>query len=217
MSLVGVDGFRLSKKTIKLEQSKTAEQKKKDDLKVIIPAKSLLEFAKIIADEADAKDVVSIYHLKDKNQVLLRVCDVTLSSRLLEGEFPDYQQIIPSEKNTSFVITKENLDKSVKIATIFARNVIGNKTIFKVDVDKKKLELSAKVQDIGNNESQAVLEEVEGEDYETAFNAKFLNDMLNAISGKTIIFESNGITAPGVFKDSKDKDYLHIIMPMRIE
>lgn len=211
VSLVGVDGFRLSKKTLKLEVEGKA------DVKVVIPAKALLETAKICQEEAGEKDQVEIYFLPERNQVLFKVNDVTLSSRLLEGEFPDYKQIIPVEKNFAFSIAKEKLSKTVKIATIFSRNVIGNKTFFNVNASDKLLTLSAKVQDIGNNESKAELDEVEGENFETAFNGKFLSDFLASVEGDVVSFEANGVTAPGVFKDSGDSDYLHIIMPMRIE
>lgn len=211
VSLVGVDGFRLSKKVVKLEEEG------KDDYKMVIPAKSLLELAKIIHEEASEKDNLQIFWLKEKNQVLFKINEVTLSSRLLEGEFPDYKNIIPVEKSFGFSIPKERFAKSVKIATIFSRNVIGNKTFFNINTTDKVLTLSAKVQDIGNNESKTELAEVEGDNFETAFNGKFLNDFLGAISGDTILFESNGITAPGVFKDNGDEDFLHIIMPMRIE
>lgn len=217
VSLVGVDGFRLSKKILKLEEDTQVSAEDKEDKKMVIPAKSLLELAKIIHEEAGEKDNVQMFLLKDKNQVLFKVNDVILSSRLLEGEFPDYKNIIPVEKNFSFSITKEKFSKSVKIATIFSRNVIGNKTFFNINAEEKLLTLSAKVQDIGNNESKAEVDEVEGENFETAFNGKFLNDFLGAISGDTVVFESNGITAPGVFKDSGDEEFLHIIMPMRIE
>jgi DNA polymerase-3 subunit beta len=211
LSLVGVDGFRLAKKMVALSKAPGRE------VEVTVPARSLLELSKIISDEATEKDEVEIHLLSDKNQVLFTVGDVTLSSRLLEGEYPDYKQIIPTESNFGFSATKQTLSKSVKIATIFSRNVIGNKTFFKINPDEKALVLSAKVEDMGNNESQAELIETTGESFETAFNGKFLSDMLSSMQGDTISFEANGITAPGVFKDSEDEDYLHIIMPMRIE
>lgn len=210
-SLVGVDGFRLSKKTLKLEKGST------DDIKVVIPAKALMELAKIIGDVTTETDTLNIFLLKDKNQVLFKVNEINFSSRLLEGEFPDYKNIIPSESKFGFSVNKSELTDTIKIATIFARNVMGYKTFFKVLAEEKKLALSAKVQDMGNNESQLDLSEVEGENYETAYNAKFLNDMVNAMTGDVIKFEANGITAPGVFKDPTDENFLHIIMPMRIE
>jgi DNA polymerase-3 subunit beta len=210
-SLVGLDGFRLSKRTLKLEKGS------KDDLKVVIPARSLVELAKIIGDISSEKDNVNVFYLKDKNQIIFKVNEVVFSTRLLEGEFPDYRNIIPSEVQSTFMVNKEQFLDAIKIASIFARNVLGNKTFFRIESQANKLSLAAKVTDMGNNESSIDISKVEGEDYETAYNAKFLMDMVNSIQGEEIKFESNGITAPGVFKDATDEEYLHIIMPMRIE
>jgi DNA polymerase-3 subunit beta len=211
-SLVGVDGFRLSKKTMKLEKGLP------EDMSAIIPAKSLQELAKIVEDIADNKDNVNIFFLKDKNQVLFKVNEVVFSTRLLEGEYPDYKQIIPTESQYSFTMSGKDFADTVRIATIFARNILGNKTFFKVHSEEKKLSLAAKVSDMGNNESQIDIKEFEGDgDYETAYNAKFLADMVASIHSEDIRFESGGMTAPGVFKDLDDENYIHIIMPMRIE
>jgi len=211
LSLVGIDGFRLSKKIIRLEKGPIT------DLKIIIPSKSLLDLAKIITDLADDKDTVNIFLLKEKNQIIFKLKEITLSSRLLEGEFPDYKQIIPTEKVVNISINKAPFSNCVKIVNIFARNVLGNKTFFSILADSKKLQLSTKVMDMGNNETQAELNTITGENYETAYNAKYLTEMLNSISGDVVSFESNGTKAPGVFKDSADENYLHVIMPMRME
>jgi DNA polymerase-3 subunit beta len=77
--------------------------------------------------------------------------------------------------------------------------------------------LSAQVADVGENESVVEVHETEGDELKTAFNTKFLMDMINSMDGDEVLFESNGITAPGVFKDKDDKDFLHIIMPMRLD
>ena len=136
---------------------------------------------------------------------------------MIEGEFPNYSQIIPNTKNVSFQVLKEELSNTVKIAGIFARNVIGNKARFKFDPEKKTLELFANVVDVGNNESKVTISKPEGDKLETAYNMKFLQDMINVINGDEILYESEGITSPGVFKDKDDPDFLHIIMPMRLD
>jgi DNA polymerase-3 subunit beta len=210
VSLVGVDGFRLSKRTIDVVKPAT------DDLNLVIPAKSLLELAKIISGIVDDDDNVNIFLLKDKNQVLFKVNEVELSSRLLEGDFPEYQQIIPSEKVLELKIDKKELEDSVKIINIFARNIIGNKVFYKVKADEKLIDLSTRVADVGNSQSSAEVKEIDGDDYETAYNARYLLEMINSMDGDDITFETNGVASPGVFKDSQDEDYLHIVMPMRM-
>lgn len=210
-ALVGVDGFRLSKKNLKPEKISA------DELKIVIPAKALLELAKLISDSADAKDTVNIFWLQNKNQVLFKFNEISMTTRVLEGEFPAYQQIIPSEYSVKAKAKAADMAAGIKIASIFARSVIGNKAFFKIDAEHHQLEISANVVDMGNNESKITLAEFEGNDFETAFNAKFLYDMISAVTGEEVIFESNGVSAPGVFRDSDDDSFLHVIMPMRLE
>lgn len=212
LSLVGVDGFRLSKVDLNIEEKLTEE------FKEIIPAKSLQEVERIIRDvTSDKEDKVEIYMLGDKNQILFKVKHIEISSLLIEGEFPDYNQIIPKEKKNSFSILKSDLLNSTKVIMIFARNIIGYKTKFSLQATDRKLQLSTNVIDVGNNESAVDITNIEGESIETAYNCKFLIDMIGSMKGDEIIYETNGVTAPGVFRDKSDETYLHIIMPMRID
>ncbi len=211
LKMVGVDGFRLSKVELKLDS------KPKTEIKEIVPSKSLQEVERIIRDVATEEDVVEVYMLGDKNQILFKVGDVELSTRLIDGEFPDYNKIIPSEKSNSFNVLHNEMQNAVKIIMIFAKNIIGYKTKFRIDPTEKKMTLTANVVDIGNNESTVDVVKIEGESMETAYNAKFLMDMLNSMKGEEIVYETNGVTAPGVFRDKSDDSYLHIVMPMKID
>lgn len=212
LTLVGVDGFRLSKKEMDLEK-----EIKQDEFKEIIPAKSLIEVEKIIRDVCDDKSIVKVYYLGAKNQLLFKIEEIELSTRLIEGEFPDYEKIIPKDSRVKFDVDREELANTIKIVSIFAKNVTGNKTIFALDAETQKLSLSASVVDVGKNKSQLSVNELLGDDLETAYNIRFLTDMTNAIKSTTIHFESNGSVAPGVFLNPEDKDFIHIIMPMRLD
>lgn len=211
LSMVGVDGFRLSKKTLTIKRTSSSE------FSYIVPGRALQELARISQDLCDDEDVTEVYLLGEKNQMLFKVKDVGLSTRLIEGEFPDYKQIIPKESKFKFAVDKESFANSAKIVGIFARSAVGNKSVFDYNPSKNSLKLSAQVADVGENESSIEVHEVEGDSMKTAFNTRFLSDMVNAIEGEEILFESNGVTAPGVFRDKDDKDFLHIIMPMRID
>lgn len=211
LSMVGVDGFRLSKKVEKIKRTK------KKDFKHIVPSKALNEVARISQDQCEEDDDVEAYLLKDKNQLIFKVKDVEVSTRLIEGEFPEYQQIMPKESKFSFAVDKEALAQTVKVVSIFARAAVGNKAVFEFMPSKNSLKLSAQVADVGENESTVEVHDVQGDKLKTAFNTKFLTDTINAIEGEEILFETNGVTAPGVFKDKEDKDLLHIIMPMRLD
>ena len=211
LNLVGVDGFRLAQMVIILPKQL------KKEIKQIVPAKALIELARITDDQCDKDDKVEIYIQEDKNQMLFKVKDSLLSTRLIEGEFPDYKQIIPSEGKFKFKVEKSSLAQTVKVVSIFARSAIGNKSIFEINPEKNELKFSAQVADVGENESTVEIHDIAGDQLKTAYNTKFLSDMLATIDGDEILFETNGVTAPGVFKDIDDKNFLHIIMPMRID
>ena len=149
--------------------------------------------------------------------MLFQIEDLSLSTRLIEGEYPDYKQIIPTESKVTFSVDKESLSQTVKIAGIFARGAVGNKAVFEFIPEKNSLKFSAQVADVGENESKVEIFDLQGDKLKTAFNTRFLSDMINIIKGDEIHFESNGVTAPGVFKDKEDKNFIHIIMPMRID
>ena len=211
LSMVGVDGFRLSKKVIGIKRSGSKE------FSHIVPARALQELSRISHEEGEDDDITEVYLLGEKNQMIFKVEGSELSTRLIEGEFPDYKQIIPKEIKYGFSVEKEAFAKTVKIVSIFARAAVGNKSVFELIPQKNTLKLSAQVADVGENESSIEVHDVKGDGIKTAYNTKFLSDMVNAIEGEEITFETNGVTAPGVFKDKEDKDFLHIIMPMRLD
>lgn len=210
LTLVTVDGFRLSKKQLKLSTSAA------EDIKEIVPARSMMEVEKLIADSDDKEDV-EIYLLGAKNLLLFKIGDVEFSTRLIEGEFPNYEQILPKENILSATLEKKEVEAMIKVAGIFARNIVGNKAKFAIDAKQKRLTVSTKVADLGGNDSSIDIKELEGNDFETGFNVKFLSDMVSSMVSDEIIFESNGPTAPGLFRDPKDSEYMHVIMPMRLE
>lgn len=212
LMVVAVDGFRLSKKELVLEKEIVGGK-----MEEIIPAKAISEVEKLIKDTCDKKDMVQIFLLGGKNQMLFKVGDVELSTRLIEGKFPNFEDILPSEKQLQARINKKEFSDMLRVVSIFARNVVGNKTKFAIDSDSSTLNLSTKVVDVGNNDSSINLKDLEGSDFETAFNVKFLSDMIGTIESEEFFFETNGPMAPGVFIDPKDKNYVHIVMPMRVE
>jgi DNA polymerase-3 subunit beta len=211
LSMVGVDGFRLSKKVVDIKRSG------KEKFEHIVPARALDEVARIALDLGEDDEDIEIYLLGEKNQMLFKLDEVEVSTRLIEGEFPEYKQIMPKESKFKFKVDKDSLAQTVKVVNIFARSAVGNKAIFEFTPSKNSLKLSAQVADVGENESTVEVHDVEGDVLKTGYNVGFLNDMIGAVEGSEIQFETNGVTAPGVFKDSEDKDFLHIIMPMRLD
>lgn len=215
LTLIAVDGFRLSRQILELDKS----VKEKTDL--LIPAKAMQELSRIISDTSDEgskkkNDVVEMYVLKDKNQAAFRYKEVDLVSRLIDGQFPEYKQIIPTGYQTKVEMDTDQLQNAVRIVNIFARSTIGNKAIMEFNPDNSTVKVSASLAEVGQNESSFEAK-IEGEPLAIGFSGKFLTDMLSSIDGETMIFEGSNPTAPGVFKSKGDDNFLHIIMPMRID
>jgi DNA polymerase-3 subunit beta len=214
LKMIAVDGFRLSRKLIKLEQS--VEKK----LDLLVPAKALQELARVISDLADEEEKksserVEVYMLENKNQVIFRYREVDLVSRLIDGKFPEYKQIIPTGFKTNTKMSRDDFQNAVRIVNIFARNVIGNKAIVEFNPEVNEVKVSASLAEIGENES-SFNSDVDGEKLKIGFSSKFLTDMISSIDGDVIVFEGSSPTAPGAFKSVEDDTFLHIIMPMRL-
>lgn len=205
LKLVSTDGFRLSEVKLKSEVET-------EDLKIIIPKTVLYELTKI---SGSSEDIILSYE-KDTNQILFTMGDTTLSSRVIEGEFPDYEKIIPSSSIGTIFVDKRELEKSIKLASVFARD---SGKIVKFKVFDNKLIVSAESSSSGNQEMEL---EVRNEDTGTElaevnimFNFSFIEDILKVIVDDEvkIIFAADNKASK--FLDSKSSNYLHIIMPIK--
>ncbi|MDP3954909.1 MAG: DNA polymerase III subunit beta [bacterium] len=208
VTLVATDGYRLS-----LKSAVAIEDKLEEDL--LIPAKTLLEVSKIAQEKGEENKEIKIAQTEEKSQVVFSLKDIEFSSRLLEGEFPDFDKIIPKTSTTKAEFDKEEFLRAVKIASIFAREQ-ANIVKLKIDPQAGKMKITAETPQVGANESEIVAK-IEGEEMEIAFNCRFLLDFLAAVKEEVIILEANGSLAPGLFKVKGDDTYLHIIMPVRTQ
>lgn len=211
VSLVATDGYRLSLKNVLVKENKLKKN-------LLIPAKALLEISKMAQEKNEKEEKeVKIGLTPEKSQVIFLLPDIELSSRLLEGEFPEFEKIIPKNSSTRVEIDKEEFLKAVRITSIFAREQAN---IIKLKVDptanEGKITISAENPQLGGNESE-VSAKTEGEKLEIAFNYRFLLDLLSCPLGEEIVFEANGSLSPGVFKIKGDDSFLHVIMPVRIQ
>jgi DNA polymerase-3 subunit beta len=200
LSLVATDGYRLSVSCV--------EGKYQNDVKkLIIPKFIFSEIPRIAAGE----NINFSFDTKN-NLVLFETKDAILSSRVIEGEYPDFQKIIPTSFRTKVLIDKDDFLRLIKLSSVFARDS-GN--VIKISIKSNLLDIFAESQNSGSQRSSAEVK-VEGDDIEIAFNYKFLEDFLNSVSGETVSLELNDSSSPVVFKDTSDKNYLHLIMPVKI-
>lgn len=205
ISLVATDGFRLS---LAQESYKSGTS----DQQILLPAKTLEELVKITQDFAkDKNDAVAVSLLQDQNQLVFRFGPIDFSCRLLEGQFPDYQKVIPSELHTKVAVDREDLLSAARLASVFSRDGLS---VIKVDVTAEGLVLASDAKEIGNDVIR-IPAEVEGEGGEIAFNPRFLLEFLQTMGSQTIQFEMSGPLSPALFRTDDAKDFLHVIMPVR--
>jgi DNA polymerase III subunit beta len=201
--LAATDSFRLAERRMKLPKGTKAE------LSVIVPSRTIQELIRILGD---SKGEVAMY-LAD-NQVMFRLENIELISRVIEGQFPNYQQIIPETEETSATLDTAEFTRITKMANLFARENGGG---VRIEVQAEgEIRIMSSASQVGENTSSAECE-VAGDDGETALNAKFLTDALATVSTKTVSFSMSGKLSPCVIRPEGDDahEYLHIIMPLR--
>jgi DNA polymerase-3 subunit beta len=209
VNFVGTDGLRLSRQIVELETGSEEEKS------LLVPTKALQELAHIITEIAEEDSPVEMYLIKDRNQVLFRVGDVDLTSRLIDGEFPEYRPIIPTGFNTRCKVNRTEFLDSLKVTNIIARSVLGNKIIMEINSKENSITMSASQSDVGSNKS-TFEGDIEGEDLKIAFSSRLLSDILNHLQSEDIVFECSEPVKPGVFKVEDDENFVHLVMPMML-
>ncbi len=207
ITMAAADPYRLSVRTAPLLSKVDAK------LEVIIPARSLQEVQRIIDD---SEDPVEIFITPNGSQVIFHTTEADLVSRVIEGQFPNYRQVIPSGKAaTKIIAQREELLQATRLASLFARDS-ANMLRFQVDTSAQPpLIISANAAEVGDNTAK-VDATVDGQNTTIAFNSRFISDALGSLTAPEITLELGGPLAPGVVKIVGDETYLHVVMPPRI-
>ena len=202
--LVATDGFRLSQKKISIKAAVKQGS-------IILPKNVLMEVLRLSGEVEEI-----LFEAKTKEgQCIFAVDSTILSSRVLEGAFPDFERIIPKDSNLKIDLDKEELLRAVRLASVFARD---SANIMVIRVLKDAVELSAESQLAGSQKTQVEAKiEGSGKEFEISFNYRFLEEFLHAAKGENVRLEFSSSSSPGVFTDPNDRDYLHLIMPVRIQ
>jgi DNA polymerase-3 subunit beta len=208
--MAAADGFRLSVRKAVLSNPAP------NPINVIIPARALNELARVATD---GEEPIHMVVPKQRGQVLFRVKDVEVVSQLIDGTFPDYQQIIPRNYKSRTLVSTASLLKACKQAEIFARE---GSNVARLDIKQSKgemqpseVEISATSEETGKNET-IVEATVDGGSVLIAFNVKFLREALEVIKTPNVALETSAANAPGVVKPVGDENFLHVIMPMHL-
>jgi DNA polymerase III subunit beta len=202
--LVATDGYRLS-----LKRHSTETSKHKQTEPYIVPARVFRELTAI----KEGSDEVEVYISKENSQIIFIQGDTVLVGRLIEGNFPNYDKIIPSDYSTQVYFERTEFLKAVKICSIFARD---SANIIKLSFEKNKMTISSQSPQVGEN-TVTIESLLKGEENEIAFNARYLQDILSSAVDEEMVFEMTGPLNPGVFKIKDNQSFLHLIMPVRVQ
>ena len=210
-TMVATDGFRLSRKRMVFDIQKA----QKGESAVIIPKLVLSELSRLGSEG----DEVLFSLLEKEKQVVFGTDGIVLSSRLLEGEYPDFAKIIPKTSSLKVFLDKEEFARAVKLASVFARDAAN---MVKIKILKDSIKVSAESGNSGSQETEVEAkvedpERVTRGEWEIAFNYRFLEDFLHSVRGEEVKMEFTTPDKAGVFTDSSDKEYLHLIMPVKIQ
>ncbi|HEY3164302.1 MAG TPA: DNA polymerase III subunit beta [Candidatus Limnocylindrales bacterium] len=203
LTLAAADNYRIAVKTITVLDPV-------EETSVVIPARALNELSRILAD---TDDPVSIVLAHSRNQLLFHLEGVDLVTRLIDGQYPNYQSVLPASHATRAVLDREELLRAVRPAALIAHES-ANIVKLGVGLDGDgaiTVSANAEVGDhIGRVEAA-----IEGDGTTIAFNARFLADVLEKVDADQFALELNGPLSPGVFKPVGDDRYVHVVMPLR--
>ena len=211
-SLAAADGFRLAVQKDKLTEPIDG------NIEVIIPARTMNELNRLISDDSQEIEVVMT---PTRGQILFRSGDIEIVSQLLQGNFPNYQQLLPEEYSTKSTFDTNALQRAVRSASIFARdgsNIVRMQLIPPAEEeDNGKALISARSEEVGDNEDVVDAESLEGEESKIAFNSRYLMDVLAVLDKGNLVLETTTASSPVVFKPLEDDGYTHVIMPMFVQ
>jgi DNA polymerase-3 subunit beta len=209
ITMAAADGFRLS------VRKGTLSQPAPQPVTAIIPARALGELARVAGD---GNETISMVMPKGRGQVIFRMKEVELVSQLIDGTFPDYQQIIPRSYKSRTILSTPALLKACKQAEIFARegsNVARLDIKSAGDLEPGAVEISAQSEETGSNET-IVAATIEGVGLLIAFNVKYMREVLEVIKSPNVALETSAANAPGIIRPVGDDNFLHVIMPMHL-
>ncbi|MEK7172840.1 MAG: DNA polymerase III subunit beta [Patescibacteria group bacterium] len=200
LKIVATDTFRLAEYKLEIDN-------KNNNFSFIIPYQMMQELIRIISTDEEIKISYG------ENQVLFEIGDIKITSRIIEGLFPDYENIIPKNfENTSFII-KNQFKDSVKTSAIFTSKIME----VSLKIRNKQLEIKSGNQDVGEYKNIIAIHTSNPDnEMKVSFNYKYLLDGLNSLDEEEIFFGCNSENSPSLFHNKSDQYFLYILMPIKI-
>lgn len=196
--MVATDSYRLAEKRL---------MKTKEEVKLLIPASALQDLLRILGEYDE-----DVHVTHDEQQVLFKVGDIELVTRLIEGNYPDYRKLIPAQFASGAKLKRADLTNITKVSSLFARESAGSVTI-NLDDEKSLVSIRSVASQLGENTASASAD-VNGAGVIT-LNSRYILDALHGLSGEDVTISFNGKLEPSVLADPAADDYLHVIMPLK--
>ena len=210
LTLAAADGFRLA--VYKLPLAAAVSQ----ETEVIIPARTLAELNRLAADQEEA---IEIAVNPNKSQALFRLKNIEVVSQLVQGAFPQYEQLIPQSYNSRVVVDVAEFLRATRTASIFARDGSGIVRLVITpggELTPGKMTVSAHAEEIGDDVGE-IDATVEGEEAKIAFNGKYLIDVLGVLHEAQVALETTNPSSPGLIRPVGAENYIHVVMPMFVQ
>jgi DNA polymerase-3 subunit beta len=206
LRLVGTDGHRLAKveRKLTLEGGNTTGPPEHN---LVISKKAILEIKKLL-EEDDQEPVMGL----SENQIVLKKGNLLFITRLMEGSFPNYEQVIPRNNKNKMALEKKTLEGALKRVSIFAREKTN---AIRLTVQPNRLGLLSNNPDVGEAQEE-VKAEYKGEEIVAGFNARYLLDAISVIKSETVFLHFDDAFSPCMVTDETDSQFLCVVMPMRI-
>jgi DNA polymerase-3 subunit beta len=209
ITLVATDGHRLA-----VRQLRTADGALPlgDRLSVIIPARALSELARLLKPILSSPGAVTLAVGGTRSQVRFELPGYSLTSRLIDGVYPNYQKVVPEGAQTVARASTDELRRTTRVVSLFARDAAN---VLKIRCESSQLVLSANTNEVGDNVA-SVDASIEGENVGIAFNARYVSDVLALLDSPEVELVLNGTLAPGMVRAAGDDTYRYVIMPVRV-
>ncbi len=209
--MAAADGFRLAVYTGELSEP-VAEA-----MKVIVPARTMQEIQRLASEQSAP---IQVTLSPEKGQVMFKLEHVEVVSQLLQGSFPNYDQLIPERYETRAVMELDDLKRATQSAAVFARdgsNIVRLEMMPQESGEGGQLKVSARSEEVGDNLDELDIDQLEGDDAKIAFNVRYLMDIVNVLGRGKVALEVTNSSSPGVFRPADNDRYVHVVMPMYVQ
>jgi DNA polymerase-3 subunit beta len=202
-TLAATDGHRLAVRKLQASSADGLEAR------LIVPARALAELGRAFrGEEGEVEVTVS----KARNQVFFKAGSSEVTSRLIDGTYPNYSQVIPKKSSTTIRVPTSELTQTVRAVSLFARD---SANVIRIRAGEGGIMLSATTNEVGDSKAD-LNADVDGSEIQIAFNARYVLDALSVADTEQVELQFDGPLSPGLIRAPGSEDYLYVIMPVRV-